>query len=205
MAKAPYSSSVFINCPFDASFQPLFDALVFAIIDCGFTPRCALEVDDGSEVRIDKIFNIIAASRYGIHDISRTEIDTASGLPRFNMPLELGFFLSAKRFGEGTQKKKSCLVLDKDRFRYQQFLSDIAGQDIRSHQDSPRALVRIVRDWLATKSQRRSLPSGGVIWDRYSQFQSDLPPVCEQLKLRMDELTYLDRLNVTYEWLKLST
>src|SRR5262249_5963635 len=28
--------------------------------------------------------------KYGIHDISRTEVTSASGLPRFNMPLELG-------------------------------------------------------------------------------------------------------------------
>lgn len=31
--------SVFLNCPFDDSFAPLFDALVFATTCCGFTPR----------------------------------------------------------------------------------------------------------------------------------------------------------------------
>ena len=27
---------VFINCPFDAQYQPLFRALLFAVEDCGF-------------------------------------------------------------------------------------------------------------------------------------------------------------------------
>ena len=46
------------------------------------------------------------------------------------MPLELGIFLGAKRFGRAEQKGKVCLILDTERYRYQQFMSDIAGQDI---------------------------------------------------------------------------
>jgi hypothetical protein len=57
---------------------------------CGFRPRCALELDDSAEVRIDKILRKIAECRFGVHDLSRTELDAASALPRFNMPLELG-------------------------------------------------------------------------------------------------------------------
>ena len=34
---------MFINCPFDAVYEPLFDAIVFAVYDCGFIARCALE------------------------------------------------------------------------------------------------------------------------------------------------------------------
>ena len=89
MAPADYSTSVFINCPFDNQYKALFEAVVFAVAECGFQPRCALEVEDASEVRIEKIFKIIAGCRYGIHDISRTEPDRTSGLPRFNMPFEL--------------------------------------------------------------------------------------------------------------------
>jgi hypothetical protein len=42
-------------------------------------------VDDASEVRIEKIAKIIAACRFGIHDICRTEPDETTGLPRFNV------------------------------------------------------------------------------------------------------------------------
>ncbi len=49
-------------------------------------------------------------------------------LPRFNMPLELGIFLGAKRFGSQKQKQKNGLILDREKYRYQSFCSDIAGQ-----------------------------------------------------------------------------
>ena len=47
-AAVRYDRSVFINCPFDARYAALFDATVFAIAACGFTPRSALEIDDAS-------------------------------------------------------------------------------------------------------------------------------------------------------------
>ena len=107
MKSTYYNDNVFINCPFDSAYKHLFDAMVFAIHDCGFIPRCALE-EDASQVRIDKIYSIIADCRYGIHDISRTELDEGSGLPRFNMPLELGVFLGAKKFGIEEQERKNA-------------------------------------------------------------------------------------------------
>jgi len=89
-AWSPYDGNVFINCPFDAGYRPLLNAIVFAIQDCGLFARCAMEVQDSGEVRITKIKRIIRQCRHGIHDISRVELDAATGLPRFNMPLELG-------------------------------------------------------------------------------------------------------------------
>src|ERR1700730_7420898 len=91
---------VFINCPFDAEYRLFFWATVFVILRSGFQARCALETDDSSENRFEEICKIISDCRYGIHDICRrTELDPKSTLPRFNMPLELGLFLGAKRFG----------------------------------------------------------------------------------------------------------
>src|SRR5205085_10402919 len=130
MPRPEYNESVFINCPFDGEYKALFDAIVFAVNDCGFVPRCALEEDDGSQVRVQKIYEIIAACRLGIHDLSRTEVDETTRLPRFNMPLELGAFLGAKHFGNNRQKRKACLILDSEKYRYQKFISHIAGQDI---------------------------------------------------------------------------
>src|SRR5689334_11199778 len=125
------SRDVFLNTPFDPVFHPIFDAIVFAIIRSGFRPRCALEANDSSENRLTKIQSIIEQSRYGVHDLSRTESDGSPPLPRFNMPLELGLFLGAKRYGAPPQNRKRALVLDVEPYRYQRFISDIAGQDIR--------------------------------------------------------------------------
>lgn len=205
MGAAPYEYSVFLNCPFDEAYRPLFEALVFAVHDCGYIARCALEVSDASEVRIQKITKIIEGCRFGIHDISRTELDAATGLPRFNMPLELGLFLGAKRFGGRAQKQKSCLILDVDRYRFQTFISDIAGQDIGVHAGDIVKAIRVVRDWLrdATAKSVR-LPGGARIASRYEMFRSDLPIMCENLHLSSGDLTFNDYVLQVEEWLKLN-
>lgn len=197
-----YNDNVFINCPFDEEFKPLQNAMVFAIFDCGFVPRCALEENDGADIRLDKIKRLIQSSRYGVHDISRTELDGVNSLPRFNMPLELGLFLGARQYGDDDQKKKSILILDTERFRYQKFVSDIAGQDIRAHQGDERALIRHIRDWLNDASRRKTIPGGTAIAQRYRQFLGDLPSMCAEAQLTPEELTFNDYCVFVSEWLK---
>ena len=193
--------SVFINCPFDEAYRPLFHAAVFTVVDCGFVPRCALEVDDGSEVRIDKVCNLIGECRFGIHDLSRTELDLRSKLPRFNMPLELGIFIGAKRFGGKIHDRKSCLILDIEPYRYQAFISDIAGQDIRAHGGDDRKLVGAIRDWLRAASRRATLPGGAAIFARFQQFQRALPGIARRLHLKVNEITFVDLLAAIATWL----
>ncbi len=205
MPSPHYNDNVFINCPFDSVYKPLFNAMIFTVYDCGFIPRCALEEDDASEVRIDKIYSIIAGCRYGIHDISRTELDRDSGLPRFNMPLELGIFLGAKRFGVEEQKRKKCLVLDREQYRYQQFISDIAGQAIRAHNDTPEIVVKSVRNWLRTASRRETIPSGGIIWERYQDFKRDLPQIAQEGRLIAEELIFNDYTWIVAQWLEIKS
>ena len=197
-----YNDNVFLNCPFDSDYKQLFDAMVFAVHDCGFIALCALEEEDASQVRIDKIYNIIADCRYGIHDISRTELDEVSGLPRFNMPLELGVFLGAKKFGIDKQKRKNCLILDKAQYRYQEFISDIAGQDIQAHNNSPEGIITVVRNWIRTASKRQTIPSGSIIWGRYQEFMEDLPQLAQEHQLKVDELIFNDYTLVITRWLR---
>jgi len=47
-----YADSVFVNFPFDSEYQPIFHAIVFALHDCGYVARCALEADDSGDARI---------------------------------------------------------------------------------------------------------------------------------------------------------
>ncbi len=82
-----YHESVFINCPFDGGYKRLFEATVFTVFYSGYIPRCALEIYNSGQVRTEKIFKLIENCQFGIHDISRTELDVESKLPRFNMPL----------------------------------------------------------------------------------------------------------------------
>ncbi len=197
-----YADNVFINCPFDEHYRPMFDTIVFTIIDCGFIPRCAREISDSDEVRLDKLVRLIKESKYSIHDISRTQPDPDSGLPRFNMPFEFGMFMGAKRFGDDEQKEKACLVMDTERYRYQQFISDIAGQDIRAHDDDLLRVAKCVRDWLLEKSKRTTIYSADSIFKRHERFKTNLPELCTKFNWDYNSLTYLEYVSLTQEWLK---
>ena len=198
---ATYEDSVFLNVPFDKKYARLFDALVFAVHDCGFIARSALEVDDSGQARVAKILDIIEQSKFGIHDISRAGIDRQTGLARFNMPLELGFFLGAKRYGSAQDRQKCCLVLDRERYRYRNFCSDIAGQDIRAHDDQPREVIRAVRDWLSTHRTAVQMPGGKAIFERYERFRVQLAVQAADLHLDPTELTFGDYTKLVVGWL----
>jgi hypothetical protein len=182
-------------------YEQLFEASVFAVFYSGYFPRCALEIYDSGRVRIEKIFKLIEDCQLGIHDISRTELDVDSKLPRFNMPLELGIFLGARRFGTRRHKSKNCLILDRDPYRYQQFMSDISGQDIAAHGGDATALIAKVRDWLNTAASTTRLPAGSAIAAHFAIFQTDAPAICTKLHLVPNELTFVDYSRVVRDWL----
>jgi hypothetical protein len=193
--------SVFINCPFSTDYQDQFRATVFTVVRSGFTARCARENDDGGEVRFDKICRIIKDCGYGIHDISKTEPDPDSALPRFNMPFELGLFLGAKRFGASTDRAKKALILDREAFRYQAFLSDIAGQDIHSHDGVVDLLIEKVATWLRDEVRDPDVPGGRAIAAEYARFRADVPAICAIKRLQSDEITFKDFRAMAAEWI----
>ncbi|MEM0985332.1 MAG: hypothetical protein AAGJ32_03720 [Pseudomonadota bacterium] len=196
--------SVFINCPFSDDYTPFFRAIVFAVADCGFQPRCALEDIDSGEIRLDKIMRIIQDCRYGIHDLSNMALDPNSHLPRFNMPLELGLFLGAKRYGDALQKQKRLIVMDREAFRYREAISDISGQDVECHQGDPLKAIKRVRDWLRTVSRRKTLPGGTTITERYEQYECDFPEICSVLSLDGNDLPFQDLLETIAAWQSLN-
>lgn len=177
--KAGYDRSVFINCPFDSEFLPLAQALVFSVLRLGLEPRIATERSDSAEVRIQKIRELIQSSRFSIHDLSRMEPLGPQDLPRFNMPFELGLDLGCRYYGGSRYKTKECLILERERYRYQRVLSDIAGNDIRAHQNDPECLIREVRNWLFV-SLGGPLPSANHLWEDYNFFLTRLKDTLAQ-------------------------
>ena len=203
MPSSSYDRNVFLNCPFDRAYEPIRDAIVFAIHDGGFLARCALEEDDSARVRIEKIYEITADCRLGIHDVSRTKLDAVVGLPRFNMPLELGVFLGARRFGDEAQRRKRCLVLDRERFRYQAYLSDISGQDIRTHGDDSARAIGAVRNGLSYSVPEDVMPPGAKkMAQRYGLFLDELPALLKEVEIEREELTYNDLTTLVVGWLE---
>jgi hypothetical protein len=150
---------VFVNCPFDDEYKSLFNAVVFTIIRSGFVARCALETDNAADNRFDKICRIIGECRYGVHDISRTEVDGEPPLPRFNMPLELGLFLGARKYGGRKHRPKSCIIFDRELHRFQRYISDIAGQDIHAHRGDRGTLIVELATWLRAQPATRMCPA----------------------------------------------
>lgn len=200
--KSDYAIDVFINCPFDDKYKPLRDAIVFSVFYCGFRARCTLEISDAAQVRIEKIFRIISECKYGLHDISQTTLDSKTKLPRFNMPFELGVFLATRRFGVGKQKQKVCLIIDTRQYRYQKFISDIAGQDIQAYGGKVKNVIGVVRDWLSNASGCKSIPGGAEVYRRYERFSRDLPKLCKELKMHVNELTFNDYANIVSTWIQ---
>lgn len=174
MSNGEAYDEVFINCPFDKDYKPIFEAIVFTVHDCGFLPRCAMEESE-DDIRLTKIEKIIEECRYGIHDISRTEEI------RYNMPFELGLFLGCKKYGR--HKEKRFLILEVEEHRYEQFFSDIKGIDVKAHHNSIKESVSIVRNWLGDASKRKTIPGGKKIWDKYQVFRSELPHLCSEIGL----------------------
>lgn len=177
--------------------------MIFTIIISGFYPRCALDSTDGAEVRMSKIARMIGECDWGIHDLSRVEL-AEGGAPRFNMPMELGVHLGARLLGEGRHRRKRALILDAVAHRYDASLSDISGQDIEAHGNSPDEAIRVVRNWLSEHRPRAAPPLPGVdaMQADYAAFQAE---VCELLAARrldpLARLTHSDFLFAVRDWI----
>jgi hypothetical protein len=199
-----YNKSVFINCPFDSAYEPLFRGLIFAVRHMKLVPKSALDASDGGQPRFNKILDLIENCKYSIHDISRTEVDPDHGLPRFNVPFELGLDLGCKRYGKPLHEDKTALILDIDRHRYRTFLSDIAGFDIEGHNGSVEKVITVVRNWLRQTSDKISFkaPSGTTIYARHHAFQLALPEPCYKLNWDVDNLPLADFSWAAYDWIK---
>ncbi|SFL82333.1 hypothetical protein SAMN02982985_01639 [Rugamonas rubra] len=94
------------------------------------------------------------------------------------------------------------MILDTEQYRYQKFISDIAGQDIRAHENSESKVIACVRNWLMTESKRKDIPGGGHIFVRYERFKADLPAICKKTRIELTELTYPDYVTFAAEWVK---
>lgn len=195
---------VFINCPFDNRYMTMLRACVFTVLDAGFIPRCSLEVADATQFRLGAILAIIADSRYGVHDLSRVQLDSVSKLPRFNMPFELGLFHSAKHFGSPSQKRKKCLVFEAEKHRYQKFISDISGVDVTPHNNSPDTLILALRNWLVTASRRTTVPPGERIKERFMAFDSTIRKACRRKGISFNSMPFIELVQNMTDWLKIN-
>jgi hypothetical protein len=193
-AAVSYDRRVFINCPFDNDYLPLLRAVAFAVIDCGFSPRLALQEVNG-RLRLEKMIAMMRDSRLSIHD----------------MPFECGVFVGLKESGAKRHRDKQFLVLDDAAHQHQRTMSDVAGLDPKVHGKDPRKAIDAVRHFLASElrrqtEQQESAPGGASIWRRYQRFLGELPGAVGGAKLTAGEILSFDYLSdlieLMVDWIK---
>jgi len=120
------------------------------------------------------------------------------------MPFELGVFYGAKQLGLLKHQKKECIIFEKEKYRYQQFLSDIAGIDVSPHDNNPHVLMLAVREWLATASRRTSIPQGTDIVNRYISFEKCIKRICKIRSYNYNDMSFIEIVRNMTDWLKLN-
>ena len=155
------NSKLFINCPYDKEYNPLFQILVYFSYLFSHEP-CFCSEDYSSSSRMNKIIQLIKETDIGIHDISR--ITLSDGYPRFNMPFELGmdYFYS-----EDVNKQKKLLVLDDSDGTYRKTLSDLNCSDIGAHNKDPKTLINILRNFFISLDNLQNVPSSDILLKQY--------------------------------------
>lgn len=115
---------VFLNIPYDLQFQDLYIAYIVGLTQLGMDVTATLA--HPNQDRLAKIIELIEKCKFSIHDLSR--IESSKGIPRFNMPLELGIALY-----RSTKATHDVYVFESKAFRAQRSTSDINKLDPRIH------------------------------------------------------------------------
>lgn len=126
--------SVFLNIPYDKEFEDLYLAYIVGLTQLGLEIKVTLAV--ANEGRLETILRLIEESSFSIHDLSRTEL--SRGVPRFNMPLELGLALYHSRRG---RKPHRVHIFDRKKYQAQRSTSDVNGIDPQIHRGRPKDLM----------------------------------------------------------------
>jgi hypothetical protein len=141
--KALRRRSVFVNVPFDKSYEPLFVALITGLVAIGRSPRCVVEVPDQGDGRLVRILKLIQSCSISIHDLSRVRLPV-----RFNMPFELGIAFTLRRI----ERNHQFILLEAKRYRLQRTLSDVNGIDPGIHGGTVKGMISCVLSSLGKPS-----------------------------------------------------
>ena len=87
--------------------------------------------------------------------------------------------------------RDKILILDKEEYRFQKFISDIAGQDILSHNNSVSGIIKAIREWL-TKITSKQIQSASFIILQHELFMKQKAELCEKNNFDVNDLSYKD-------------
>ncbi len=146
------SKSVFLNIPYDTDFEQLYLAYTTGLTMLGLTAKLTLAVPHDIS-RLETIIRLIQSAHYSIHDLSR--VTSAGGVPRFNMPLELGLALYRSRTEPG---RHQVYIFEQENYRIQRSTSDLNGLDPFIHNGTPRQIMARLRSIFLPEGQSVTVP-----------------------------------------------
>jgi hypothetical protein len=165
MARRKRIESVFLNIPYDKKFEDRYVAYIVGLTQLGLRVNATLAVPN--QGRLETIIGLIAKSDSSIHDLSRIEI--SKGIPRFNMPLELGLALYRSHATKGRHRVH---VFESKPYRAQKSTSDINGIDLQIHHGTPKGVMAGLRNILRQPGDVTTVPE---MLRSYSAVRRKLP------------------------------
>jgi hypothetical protein len=169
MARPRRVESVFLNIPYDPAFEDLYLAYIVGLTQLGLEIHAALAVPN--QGRLDTIIDLIERSDFSIHDLSRIEL--THGIPRFNMPLELGLALYRSRTTKG---KHRVYVFERKSYRMQRSTSDVNGIDPQIHHGRSKNLMIGLRNLFRQAGNVTTVPE---MLQSYRAVKKKLPAIRE--------------------------
>ena len=139
MPRSRRIDSVFLNIPYDREFEDLYLAYIVGLTQLGLRVNATFAVPN--QGRLETIIGMIEESKYSVHDLSRIQL--SKGIPRFNMPVELGLALYRSHVTRG---KHRVYVFEAKHYRTQRSTSDINGIDPQIHHGNVKGIMAGLRN-----------------------------------------------------------
>lgn len=151
MARRKRIESVFLNIPYDQSFENLYLAYLVGLTQLGLRVNATLAVPN--QGRLETIIGLIEQSDFSIHDLSRIQL--SKGIPRFNMPVELGLALYRSYVSNGRHR---VYIFESRRYRAQRSTSDVNGIDPQIHTGTAKGVMAGLRNIFRQPGDATTVP-----------------------------------------------
>lgn len=119
------------------------------------------------------------------------------------MPLELGVFIGCQYFGTNYDFLKEHLVLDTKAHEYKRYLTDLGGEDLCAHGDTPEGIITCVRDWLSDRiPEGETLPGADHVFELYQFFLGRKEELCDRYKYKFEKLKFAEYVQIVVDFLE---
>lgn len=148
-------NAVFLNLPFEKSYEEIFVGYLVGLITMGLEPHCVVELHEDGEGRMARLFKLMSRCGASIHDLSY-----AGEGKRYNMPFELGIAYALSRLSG----KRRLVVVEARKRALLKTLTDLRGFDPKVHQMKGRKAMDLVYEYFISPSIAEAEETGHRIY-----------------------------------------